>query len=344
MSELLLRTAGTEGMTAVSNIFIDYFMKEANGEFVKVYLYLLRCLGDQCMSVSVAGMADALDHTQRDISRALAYWERKGLLQLEYTADGELRGICLTEPEPPVVKREPAAKLTIQAPKPERAKIVIPKADNVIQMDSRIREHQYSADEICLLGKDSNVQEVLWFTERYIGHPLSPTESNYVLFWYDGMGMSADLIEYLVEYCADQNHKNIHYMNKVAMNWVQEGVATVDDAKSRDVSYGDLYHIVASGFGISGRSLTAGEREYLDRWSSFPGELVAEACKRTTLKIGRPSFQYADSILGSWKAQGALTMDEVKRLDENHKQGLRLRDPAEAFDTAVIGDLYAAIQ
>ena len=32
-----------EGVTVVKNTFIDQYMPQANGEFVKVYLYLLRC-------------------------------------------------------------------------------------------------------------------------------------------------------------------------------------------------------------------------------------------------------------------------------------------------------------
>ena len=94
MSDVFLRAAGTDTMTSVPNVFIDSYMKDANGEYVKVYLYLLRCLGDEGMDFSVAGMADALDHTQRDISRALNYWESKGLLRQEYAQDGDLMGIC----------------------------------------------------------------------------------------------------------------------------------------------------------------------------------------------------------------------------------------------------------
>ena len=355
MSDVVLRQAGSESATSVSNTFIDFYMKGANGEYVKVYLYLLRCLGDPDKTFSVADMADALDHTQRDISRALSHWEREGLLRLEYTMDGELSGICLADPSrrPLPVTQEPAAVTSRRplpiAQEPPATRIPLPVAQEtpepspqrqpeVAVMGSRRSafakgtDYQYSPDEICLLNKDTDVQEILWFTERYLGHPLSSTESNKVLFWYDGMNMSADLVEYLVEYCVDQGHKSIHYMNKVALNWTKEGITTVEEAKASDQTYDSLYRIVANGFGIAGRNLSKAEREYLDKWSNVygcPDELVEEACKRTILKAGRPSFQYADSILASWYAAGAATLQAVQELDTAHKQVVKLR-PAKA--------------
>lgn len=40
-----LHSTGLNDATILSNIFIDRFMPKANGEFVKVYIYLLRMLG-----------------------------------------------------------------------------------------------------------------------------------------------------------------------------------------------------------------------------------------------------------------------------------------------------------
>ena len=66
--------------TVVSNTFIDTYMTAANGEYVKVFLYLLRHEGEE---VTVSAIADALDHTEADVKRALAYWEEAGLLERE---------------------------------------------------------------------------------------------------------------------------------------------------------------------------------------------------------------------------------------------------------------------
>ena len=64
--------------TVVANTFIDQYMAAANGEYVKVYLYLLR---HQQESVDIDQIADALNHTEADVKRALSYWEKLGVLK-----------------------------------------------------------------------------------------------------------------------------------------------------------------------------------------------------------------------------------------------------------------------
>ena len=63
--------------TLVADEFIDTYMASANGEYVKVYLYILR---HQNEKVDLPSIADALNHTEADVRRALAYWEKMGVL------------------------------------------------------------------------------------------------------------------------------------------------------------------------------------------------------------------------------------------------------------------------
>lgn len=81
--------------TIVPNQFIDRFMPSANGEFVKVYLYLLRCIHSHASNCTISEIADKFNNTEMDIQRALRYWQKEGLLSLEETAVGKLCGIGL---------------------------------------------------------------------------------------------------------------------------------------------------------------------------------------------------------------------------------------------------------
>lgn len=70
--------------TIIPNNFIDEYMVKANGEFVKVYLYVqsqIQANREQNLSISV--IADKLECTEKDVQRAFAYWEKEGLLSLE---------------------------------------------------------------------------------------------------------------------------------------------------------------------------------------------------------------------------------------------------------------------
>lgn len=81
--------------TLVSNRFIDDYMPAANGEFVKIYLYLLRAISNPEPNISVCHIADVFNHTEKDVIRALKYWEQAGLLDLCFDSDRVLTNIIL---------------------------------------------------------------------------------------------------------------------------------------------------------------------------------------------------------------------------------------------------------
>ena len=81
MDTITITTKNKETYSAVSDFFIDYYMTDANGEFVKIYLYLVRLLHSG-NAVTVAGIADHFNLTEKDICRAVKYWIKQGVLQL----------------------------------------------------------------------------------------------------------------------------------------------------------------------------------------------------------------------------------------------------------------------
>ncbi|MCD8023029.1 MAG: DnaD domain protein [Lachnospiraceae bacterium] len=86
-----------EGFTVIQNSFIDQYMPHANGEFVKVYLYLLRCADSGC-ELSLSSIADVFEHTEKDVRRALVYWERQNLLRMKLSAEGVVESVTFTDP------------------------------------------------------------------------------------------------------------------------------------------------------------------------------------------------------------------------------------------------------
>ena len=85
------------GATIVPNIFMDHYLPRANGEFVKIYLYLLRQVQRPEAPLSVEAIADIFNMTEKDVLRSLRYWEGEGLLALTAAPDGTLSGIGLRE-------------------------------------------------------------------------------------------------------------------------------------------------------------------------------------------------------------------------------------------------------
>ena len=291
-------------------------MTDANGEYVKIYLYLLRCLGRDDFDFSVSAVAEHLGHTERDVMLAFTYWEKVGLLRLEYTPDNQLSGVCLVDmmaspsvPVRPSVTTPVAIAPAVTAPAVTAPAVVTPVSDH----------RSYTPDDLQKFSNEEGVHDLIGVITTYIGRPLSATESNDLLYWYDQLHMSTDLIEYLVESSIDKGHKSFHYMDKIARNWNEAGITSVEQARTESRKHNNIIYTIKSSMGISNRDLIEAELSYVKKWTStygFPVELIAEACQRTIIKTNSPSFSYADSILTSWYNSGVHTLADIARLDE----------------------------
>ena len=354
MSLISLQNSSELEVTILSNRFIDNFMPRANGEFVKVYIYLLRAVSSSPSSFSLEHMADRLFCTERDIFRALKYWEGEKILSLTYTTDRQLSGITLLEPFADAGHMESSASsenifstagtssspvsaqmaagisqpvaLTGSAPKnvslsPSNSAVSGGTSSELSTSADYIRS--LTPDHISELKQNEEVSQLLYIAEQYLAKTLTPTEMQKIFFFYDELHMSADLIEYLVEYCVSRGRKSMRYIETVALAWTRDGVTTVEMARDASSRFSKDYYTILKAMGISGRNPVENEISYIDTWRKTYGfdlELIQEACSRTVLSTGQPSFQYADKILSGWKKKNVHTLEDVRLLDAEHKK------------------------
>ena len=302
MTKLTLTNYVQGNATLLENEFIDKYMPCANGEYVKVYLLLLRYMGDPSKELSISALADTLDCTEKDVTRALNYWKKQGLLDYE---TGSPQDAGLSETSPVTVKKQiPAAKT--------------PKVCS--EKSAATKRSQTNRSEF---------REILHVTEQYLGKTLTQTESGTIVYFYDELGMSADLIEYLIEYCVENGHKSIHYIKKVGMSWHDRGITTVQEAKESSEQYSQNSYAVLNAYGIKGRAPAATEIAYIKRWNheyGFSSELIIEACNRTMNAIHQPSFDYTDSILKNWMDKNVHTLSDVRALDLAYQKDKTLQN------------------
>lgn len=328
--------------TTVSDIFIDQYMPKANGEFVKVYLYLLRATGSGAGIATISEIADHFSNTEADIIRALNYWASEGILQLQSGADGQIMGINLCSLS---VSGMQAAQSNIQSAVADNAaqnnlqnSVVNNAAQNISTADIRMQDSvveklksqttdkasssqkEYTLDEIKEYRKNPDISELFFIIETYLKHTLSSTDTNMVLYWLDELHFSTDLVEYLVEYCITKGHSSLRYMNKVALGWADAGIKTVDQAKDDAAAHSQIYYSVMKALGITGRNLVDSEVSLINKWVGeygFDIELVKAACSKTISAIQKPSFEYTDSILANWRKKDVHTLKDVEVLDAN---------------------------
>ena len=313
MNTISLNTERKYSATVVPNLFIDRYMPSANGSYVKVYLYLLRCLSGSSKPFTLSTAADALDETEKDIVRALSYWEKNNVLSLSREADNSLTGITLLDlnVDPVLPQAESFSGTVISIEKYRR--------ENRPETEDPYKRPLYTEDQLEEIRKGNDVSMVLNVVEVYLERLLTPQDITLVAYLFDKLHFSADLILHLYEYCIGKNKKKWEYIEKVAISWHQEGIDTVEKAREYSILYDTCFNAVNKVFSL-GRMPIGPERDFIRKWSSWKisTELIEEACNRTIMNINKPDFKYADRILESWHNAGASTLAEVKALDTTH--------------------------
>lgn len=251
--------------TTISNVFIDEYMKDANDAQIKIYLYLVRMMSVG-LPTSIDEMADRFNHTEKDVIRALRYWEAKGLLVLQSDAAGNITGIrlcalqrCNVPAEEhrvisigpllsgPPVYNAPGAQLPARsdaaaaaaaekeetAPETTAPQSAAPRARGTRSARRPSAAAGITPSQLEVFQSDEKNSRLILIVEQYIGKPLSVSEIRTIYYLSDTLNFSDDLIDYLVEYCVGLGKKDFRYIEKVALNWAEEGITTTAAARQR---------------------------------------------------------------------------------------------------------------
>lgn len=292
-SAVKITSCFSQNVTVISNDFLDRFLPIANGDFIRVYLYLIRAVEKDGGRFSTSDAADHMNLTENDILRALRYWEKNDVLKLTLDESGNLTGLTFTG--------------NSMRPRAETPRL--PSSDAM------------SAERLAELGQQEDIRELLFIAAQYVGKPLTRAETQKICYFYDSLKFSPDLIDYLIEYCVSHNHKSFHYIEKVALAWHEQGIANVRAARAAVGSYHREYYDILKALGINNHHPVDAEIQIMKKWLevyNFSMDIIREACSRTVMNTPKPSLKYADGILTNWFDQGINNMDEIRRQDEEH--------------------------
>lgn len=351
MGTIQLHSNQNNGVTYISNVFIDSYMPSANGDFVKIYLYLLRCLQQTQVDLSISHISDYFDCTEGDVVRALKYWEKVNLLSLSRDGHGQITDIQFLEPQDQKksegttsvhasLRNEINTSKNVANPNNMQQTSAEGRLMNITSIpstnvpayhnssnknekktDTQHVYQNYSEQELRSLQKDSAFETILKVVQGYLERPLSPQDIQLVAFLYKDLTFSDELIYHLFEYCINRGKRRLNYIEKVAISWAEANVKTPDDAINASVEYNADYSAVCKAFGLN-RMPGAVERQYIDRWVNefgFDRNIIVEACNRTLLKIQKPDFKYANGILEGWHKNGVRKFADIATQDALHK-------------------------
>ena len=194
MSTFMLKN-NSSNFTLVSNVFIEKYMPKARGEFIKVYLLMLKYNNSGEMGANSTILASTLNLLESDILNALNYWNDEGVIKLipiDKMGNYNIEFIDLVE-------------------------------------DSKSRNKEVNLLEA--LNKTST-KDMLNDIERLLGRPLSPKEMTTYLSWQEEFNFSSELILILIEYCVSRGKSDYRYIEKVAIAWHDMNITSIDDAQN----------------------------------------------------------------------------------------------------------------
>lgn len=324
MSSLNVYKEDSCGSTVVSNYFIDKYMIDANDAQIKVYLHLLRTMSAN-LPTSISDMADKFNHTEKDIVRALKFWEKCRLLSLEYDEQKQLTGIRFLTPSSEAHDEQQARPLAPIVP------LKLLTGDSEGKSFSEVNEPSkkivsaetpsYSRAQLKQFKEAPETSQVLFLAETYLQKNLSLSDIETLYFIHNEIGFTVELTDYLLQYCVERGKKSFSYIKKVAIDWAEAGITTPKMAKSYIGNSVDKnVFTIMKALGRNGNPTTK-EIELITKWYKeygFSMEIIENACGRTVIATDSHRLEYCDKILSSWSKQNVRTLNDIASADSGY--------------------------
>ena len=191
---------------------------------------------------------------------------------------------------------------------------------------------EYSREDVARkLESDAAFAAVLREVERKLGR-LSDPSVRKLLGLYDYLGLPADVVLLLVNYCIERKAEQygegrlptMREIEKEGYDWARLELfssSAADAHLQRERRRRDSFPAYLAVLNIRGRAPVASEEKYLRAWSEmgFPPETVAVAYDKTVLKCGEFKWPYCNGILKRWHEKGLHTPDEVRAENKPRK-------------------------
>ena len=307
-------------------------MPKANGSYVKVYLYALS-LAAQGRSMTAAQIADKLSMIESDIINAFAYWERNGALK-QTSSDiifpddsGGIPTVSLKDPD------ESFSFLDSLSAAPAHTAV---RPNISTDTDAAVpQKKSYVPGEISAqLCRNKPLSEMLNVTQQLLGKPLNTSDTETLYWFYDGLKLPVEVILMIVEYCVGINKLNMSFIEKIAIEWKEKNIVTIEAAekyleeKQQVKQYSSSLKKI---MGISDRALVPKEEEFLDSWRTqynMSEDMVALAYEYCVIQINKLSFPYMDKIIKRWHSQGIFTIADAEADHNKYRDIPKKTEPA----------------
>lgn len=283
---------------AVPSVVADEHLKIANGNQLKVLLYLLK---NNNKDLTDEAIGEALNMHPEDVKDSLSFWvERKVIAvdsevitpaKIENTVSETLSFASVEPEEEPKKSKRPVSRA------------VRPEPGYVIKR----------------LGSDPALAMLMDEAQRIFGRMLSNAEAGTLVMLMDTDGLPVDVLIMLIQYCVDNNKGTMRFVEKIGIEWGSEGINTVALAEEKIRTVTETYSYfnrVASTFGMKNvGSPTKKQLTFANQWVgtwSFSDDMLRLAYERCVDSKGELNMDYINGILKKWYMSGWKNPDDVE--------------------------------
>lgn len=272
--------ANTNNVTPVSNTFIEKYMPNARGEYVKVYLLGLKYCVCGEPGINSSMMASILHLLETDVINAWNYWNDENVVKL--------------------IPLDNKGNFNIQ----------------FLNLSDNFEEKDENVNLLSELNKDS-IKGMLQDIEKLLGRTLSPKEMTVYIGWQNDFNFSPELILLLIQYCVSKGKTDYRYIEKLAISWHDSNIKSVEDAQIYIKKHEDKWikiRKILNYLGIKDPEIMKPQEKILDKWITtynFPTDVILRACDICFERINKSDFKYIDAILTNWFKSGIKTVSDI---------------------------------
>lgn len=295
----------------VNNSFVDKYMCEANGSFIKVYLYLLRHSSRHDLEIS--DIANALNLLESDVIRAFKYWSKRNLISFTQHSEKDF-DVEFIEENQKDLETECETEISNQE-------------KTVVRHSSVPTGVNYSKSDInTYMRNNDGIKHMFLISEQLLSKNLTDTDRRILFSFYDYLGMPIEVIFTLLEYCISIGKTNMRYIEKVAYSWADKGINTLAKASlhvKEENEVNNTFKRFKIMFKINGREFTPSEEGFIKDWvynHKFSDDMIAQAYEKAVANTGKISFKYMDAVLKNTSSGPAYSQSTKQSYKQPEKK------------------------
>ena len=299
---------------AVPCDIVDKHLKLAGAAQLKVILWVLRHAGEKFTTEDISC---ALSMSAADVRDSMLYWKETGIVC-------ETEGIITPSPEVKVQTETSDLRMTGTASLPDDGAPRNSEKKDIETSEkkpSRALSRPEKPDIAYLtdrMNKDESIVYLMQTADEIFGRPTSNNEKETLLLIHEYDGLPVEVILMLMQYAADIGKCNARYIEKVAINWSDDEITTLERAEQRIqqlTSGRSAANLIMRLFGMPSRAPTERETKLADRWLNvwkFPPDVVKFAYEICVDAKGEYIPKYVNSVLERWYNSSVFTLDQAK--------------------------------